>query len=118
MPHPQVWIEDDETFAADPHVALPWGMCGLGLPSIIDLTHALGRSLVGAKGEARGAVVAVSDLSRAVRAWSHFKGTMNNENGRGEELPQAWADPSAAYIDTLCEATAGGTNTGKVPWRR
>eukprot|EP00903_Cladosiphon_okamuranus_P008129 g7829.t1 len=112
-----VWIEDDETFAADPCVALPWGMCGLGLPDVVDLARALSRSF---ESGPRGAEVAVSDLSRVVKAWSHSKATMNNRNGGGEELPQAWTGPSTVYIDTLCEATAtaGGMNTGQVSWRR
>lgn len=93
-------------------------MCGLGLPDIMDLTSALRRSLAGAESEARGAEVPVSDLSLAVRAWSRSEGTMNNRDGGREELPQAWTGSSAAYVDTLCEATAGGTNTGQVPWRR
>lgn len=119
MPRPlQVWIEDDETFAADPYVALPWGMCGLGLPDIMDLTRALRWSLIGVESEARGAAVAVSDISRAVRAWSHSEGTTNNRDGGKEELAQVWTGSSTAYIDTLCEATAGGSNTGDVPWRR
>lgn len=83
----------------------------------MDLTHTLRRSLAGAESEASGALVAVSDLSRAVRAWSHSEGNTNYGDGGREDLPQAWAS-STGYIDTLCEATAGGTKTGEVPWRR
>lgn len=93
-------------------------MCGLGLPDIMGLTRSLRRSLVGAESEARGAVVAVSDLSRAVKAWAHSKETINNRDEGREDLPQAWTGSSTAYVDTLCEATTGGTNAGEVPWRR
>lgn len=93
-------------------------MCGLGLPDIMDLARTLRRSLVSAESEARGAVVAVSDLSRAVRAWSHSGGTVDTGGGEREELPQVWTGSSTAYIDALCEVTAGGTHTGEVPWRR
>eukprot|EP00752_Nemacystus_decipiens_P011065 g9831.t1 len=105
-----VWIEDEKTFAADPCVALSWGMCGLGLPDVMGLAHALRRGLMGAGSEARGAVVAVSDLSRAVSTWTH--------SGSREDLPKAWTGSSTGYVDALCEAIAGGTNTGEVPWRR
>lgn len=119
MRHPQVWVEDDDTFAADPCVALPWGMSGLSFHHIISLARTLRRGLAGVEVEASGATfLAVSDLSSAVRAWSQSERMESNRDGEREELPRAWIVPSSGYIDTLCEAIAGGTNMDRVSWRR
>ncbi|CAN0495594.1 unnamed protein product, partial [Ectocarpus sp. 12 AP-2014] len=112
-----LWVEDDETFAADPFVALPWGMNGLGLPCIASLANSLQRSLSGAVGVPGSiAVVAVADLSRAVRAWLHSEITERNREGIMSDIPRAWISSSNGYVDTLCSATAGGMDD--VSWRR
>ncbi|CAM9610693.1 unnamed protein product [Ectocarpus fasciculatus] len=112
-----LWVEDDETFAADPFVALPWGMNGLGLPRIDSLTDSLQRSFSGAEGVPGGnTVVAVADLSRAVRAWLHSEITERNREGMMSDIPRAWTSSSNGYVDTLCSATAGGMDD--VSWRR
>lgn len=116
---PQVWVEDDETFAADPYVALPWGMSGLSLPHIVSLTRTLRRSFAGAEGDAGGTILMpVSELSSAVRTWSHSERIESNGDGEREDIPRAWTGPSSGYIETLCGAIAGGVNTDKVSWRR
>ncbi|CAM9267910.1 unnamed protein product [Ectocarpus sp. 4 AP-2014] len=112
-----LWVEDDETFAADPFVALPWGMNGLGLPCIASLASFLQRSLSGAEGiPGNNTVVAVADLSRAVRAWLHSEITERNREGIMSDIPRAWISSSNGYVDTLCSATAGGMDD--VSWRR
>ncbi len=111
-----VWIEDDETFAADPNVALPWGMSGLGLPHITDLSRTLRCSLTRAEGEAVGTMLRGSELSQVLRAWSNSART--KFDGGKEELPRAWTSSNTGYIDKLCEAMTWGNTTGELPWRR
>lgn len=118
MRHPQVWVEDDETFAADPYVALPWGMNSLSLLHIMRLARTLRRGLGGA-GEAVGTtLMPVSDLSSAVRAWSQSEMTESNGDREREDIPRAWTIPSNGYIDRLCGAIAGGVHTDRASWRR
>lgn len=110
-------MEDDETFAANPYVALPWGMSGLGLPQIVSLADTLRRSLTEAKdGTTEALMVPVLDLSRVVRAWSQSQANENIKDGEEGGIPRAWVSPSGGYIDVLCGAIA--TNTDHVSWRR
>ncbi|CAM9183230.1 unnamed protein product, partial [Hapterophycus canaliculatus] len=112
-----VWVEDDETFAADPYVALPWGMNGLGLPHIASLADTLRRSLSEAEGgDGETATVPIPDLSRAARAWLQSQAADNSKEEGGADIPRAWMSPSGGYVDTLCGAIA--TKTGQVSWRR
>lgn len=111
-----VWIEDYETFAADPNVALPWGMSGLGLPHITNLARTLRCNLTRAEGEAMATMLRVSELSQLLRAWSNSEGS--KFDGGKEELPRAWTTSNTGYIDKLCEAMTWGNTTGEVPWRR
>lgn len=114
----QVWVEDDETFAADPYVALPWGMNGLSLPHIISLARALRRGLAGQDEAVGTTLVPVSDFSSTVRAWALSEGIENNGGGEKQDIPRAWTVPSSGYIDTLSRAIAGGASTDTVSWRR
>ncbi|CAM9645345.1 unnamed protein product [Scytosiphon promiscuus] len=112
-----VWVEDDETFAPDPFVALPWGMSGLGLPQIASLADTLRRSLSEAGGcPTEAALVPVLDVSRAVKTWSRLQAAGENGGGVGGGIPQAWVSPSGEYTNVLCGAIA--TNTDQVSWRR
>lgn len=110
-------MEDDETFAADPYVALPWGMSGLGLPHIASLADALRRTLSeDESGNGEAATVPVAHLSLAVRAWVQSHAAEDSGDGERGGIPRAWISPSGGYIDTLCRAIA--TGTGQVSWRR
>lgn len=111
-------MEDDETFAADPHVALPWGMSGLGLPHIASLANSLRRNLEKRVDEGYGGTTPPADLARAVRAW--LRSEMTEERGQGlrKEIPPTWTDASSGYVEVLCRAIATGTNGDNVSWRR
>lgn len=113
-----MWVEDDETFAADPYVALPWGMNGLSLPHILSLARTLRRGFAGQDEALVTTIVPISDLSSAVRAWARCEGIENNGDGEKQDIPRAWTVPSSGYIDTLSRAIAGGASADTVSWRR
>lgn len=114
---PQLVVEDDETFAADPWVALPWGMNGLGLHHIVDLAAILQSSFGAGAGEARG-VVSATDLAHVVRAWANSVVTEDSATGTNEDVPLAWTGEASGYVETLCRAMGFGTTGDEVPWRR
>ena len=114
----QLWVEDDETFAADPHVALPWGMSGLSLAHIASLAHSLRLSLEKRAEEGRGGTTPAADLAHTVRAWLLSEMAEGRGEGLREEIPPTWTDVINGYVEILCRAIATGTNGDNVPWRR
>ena len=114
----KLWVEDDETFAADPHVALPWGMSGLGLAHIASLANSLRFDLEKRVDEGCGGTIPAEDLARAVRAWLSVETTEERGEGLREEIPPAWTDVTNGYVEVLCRAIATGTNGDHVSWRR
>lgn len=116
-------MEDNETFAADPHVALPWGMSGLDLDQIASLAHALRSTFTGASGGESGipySTVPVKDLARAVLAWSDSAAIERRgiRSMGGNQVPPVWVRGTGGYVEALCRAVGTEAEAGRVPWRR
>lgn len=111
-------MEDDETFAADPNVALPWGMSGLGLANIANLANSLRRNLEERADEGGGGKKSAADLARTVRAWVRSDVTGERGEGPREGTPPAWTDVTNGYVETLCRVIATGPNGDDVSWKR
>lgn len=123
-------MEDDETFAADPGVALSWGVNALGLSHIASLAITL-RQTLGAVTSASGSsddvhviVPATPELADVVKAWAEEAAVRARQGGLGggpeEEVPPAWikGDNTDGYIRALCNAV-GPAGSGKTfQWRR
>lgn len=121
----QLWVEDDETFAADPGVALSWGMNTLGLSHVaslaISLRQAFGAvtSTSGSSGDACTMVPATPELANVVKAWAE-KLTVRAQRGPREEIPSVWikVDNVDGYIRALCRAVGSTGFTKTFQWRK
>lgn len=122
---PQLWVKDDETFAADPYVALPWGMRGLDLSHIASLASTLKNSL-GVGAEQKGTtgattnetMVPVAELVHKLRTWSDSVATDASGEVTRTEAPAAGFRENRGYVETLCRSIGAGANANEVPWRR
>lgn len=114
---PQLWVEDGETVAADPYVALPWGASCLGLSRIVSLTVALRDGLRSEAGGVARAIPAV-ELARLVRTWTGSLSTEGHGEVVGEEIPPTWISGSNGYLEALCRGIGLGVGNDDVSWRR
>lgn len=126
----QFRVEDRETFAADPGVALSWGMNSLGLAHIASLAvtlrqnfEATATSRTDRSNAVDVAVPSTTDLADIVRTWAEDAAEVAQQGGfapgEREEIPHAWINGGiSGYIATLCTTVHRGICGREVARRR
>lgn len=114
----QIRVDDSDTFAADPGMALSWGRNKLSLEHIASLAASLRGSFPAADFGTLGK--STLTLPTAVKAWvgAYTGGSRVIGIETENELPPSWTVEAGGYVDSVCEAVMRGAPADSFIWRR